>query len=434
MRWVWNAVSVLAAVLGLALWVLLPLAGALLLFTVLALWLWLSRAGKLAAAATQVGVSSLPGRWGGASVVVIGIGGVVAVLVSMLAMAAGFRATLNASGSDDTAIVLRGGSQTEVNSVITRNQAVLLETLDGVARAADGRALVSPEMSQVVYLPSRADGSEANVQLRGVGPRAWDIRSNVRIIEGRAFQPGLRELIVGKGVAGQYLGVAVGDTLRLRNQDWTVVGVFASGDALESELWTDIDTLSSFYRRTAYQSVVVRLDGADGLARFKAALADDPRLRLDAESTRRYFGRQAGNMSNVIQMLGTVVGAIMAVGAAFGALNSMYAAIAARAREMATLRAIGFGGVPVVVAVLLETLLLALVGGVIGGALAWLVFNGYSASTMGSNFSTVVFAFDVTPELLWTGLKWALGIGLIGGLFPALRAARVPITTALRAV
>jgi len=434
MRWVWNAMSVLAAALGLALWVLLPLAGALLLLVVLALWLWLSRAGKLAAAATQVGVSSLPGRWGGASVVVIGIGGVVAVLVSMLAMAAGFRATLNASGSDDTAIVLRGGSQTEVNSVITRNQAVLLETLDGVARAANGRALVSPEMSQVIYLPSRADGSEANVQLRGVGPRAWDIRSNVRIIEGRAFQPGLRELIVGQGVVGQYRGVAVGDTLRLRNQDWTVVGVFASGDALESELWTDIDTLSSFYRRTAYQSVVVTLDGADGLARFKAALADDPRLRLDAESTRRYFGRQAGNMSNVIQMLGTVVGAIMAVGAAFGALNSMYAAIAARAREMATLRAIGFGGVPVVVAVLLETLLLALVGGVIGGALAWLVFNGYSASTMGSNFSTVVFAFDVTPELLWTGLKWALGIGLIGGLFPALRAARVPITTALRAV
>jgi len=434
MRWVWNAVSVLAAVLGLALWVLLPLAGALLLLAVLALWLWLSRAGKLAAAATQVGVSSLPGRWGGASVVVIGIGGVVAVLVSMLAMAAGFRATLNASGSDDTAIVLRGGSQTEVNSVITRNQAVLLETLDGVARAADGRALVSPEMSQVIYLPSRADGSEANVQLRGVGTRAWDIRSNVRIIEGRAFQPGLRELIVGKGVADQYRGVAVGDTLRLRNQDWTVVGVFASGDVLESELWTDIDTLSSFYRRTAYQSVVVTLDGADGLARFKAALADDPRLRLDAVSTLSYFDRQAGNMSKVIQILGTVVGAIMAVGAAFGALNSMYAAVAGRAREMATLRAIGFGGAPVVVAVLLETLLLALVGGVIGGALAWLVFNGYSASTMGSNFSTVVFAFDVTPELLWTGLKWALGIGFVGGLFPALRAARAPIAAALGAV
>jgi len=434
MRWVWNAMSVLAAALGLALWVLLPLAGALLLLVVLALWLWLSRAGKLAAAATQVGVSSLPGRWGGASVVVIGIGGVVAVLVSMLAMAAGFRATLNASGSEDTAIVLRGGAYTEVNSVITRDQAILLDNLDGALRNAQGRGLISPEMAQVIYLNSRSDGSEANVQLRGVGPLAFDIRSNVRIIEGRAFQPGLREIIVGQGVASQYQGVNVGDTLRLRNQDWSVVGMFASGDSHESELWTDIDTLSSFYRRNAYQSVVVKLDGSDGLARFKNALDADPRLKLDSETTRSYFSRQAGNMSKVINILGTVVGAIMAVGAVFGALNSMYAAVAARAREMGTLRAIGFGGLPVVVAILLETLLLALAGGLLGGALSYLVFNGYSASTMGSNFSTIVFAFDVTPALLWMGLKWALGIGLVGGLFPALRAAGVPITTALRAV
>jgi len=434
MRFVWNAVTVLAVIAGLALWMALPLMGALMLLVLILAWLWLTRTGHLASAAMQVGLSSLPQRWGAASVVVIGIGGVVAVLVSMLAMAAGFRATLNASGSEDTAIVLRGGAYTEVNSVITRNQAILLDNLDGVARSAQGRGLISPEMAQVIYLNARSDGSEANVQLRGVGPLAFEIRDKVRIIEGRTFQPGLREIIVGQGVARQYQGVNVGDTLRLRNQDWSVVGMFASGDTQESELWTDIDTLSSFYRRNAYQSVVVKLDGSDGLTRFKTALDADPRLKLDSETTRSYFSRQAGNMSTVINILGTVVGAIMAVGAVFGALNSMYAAVAARAREMGTLRAIGFGGLPVAVAILLETLLLALAGGLLGGALSYLVFNGYSASTMGSNFSTIVFAFDVNLALLWSGLKWALGIGLVGGLFPALRAAHMPITNALRAV
>jgi len=434
MRFVWNALTGLALMAGLALWMALPLMGALMLLVLILAWLWLTRSGHLARAAMQVGLSSLPRRWGAASVVVIGIGGVVAVLVSMLAMAAGFRATLNASGSEDTAIVLRGGAYTEVNSVITRDQAILLDNLDGVARNAQGRGLISPEMAQVIYLNARADGSEANVQLRGVGPLAFEIRDKVRIIEGRTFQPGLREIIVGQGVVSQYRNVNVGDTLRLRNQDWTIVGMFASADSHESELWTDIDTLSSFYRRNAYQSVVVKLDGADALARFQSALDNDPRLKLDSETTRSYFGRQAGNMSTVINILGTVVGAIMAVGAVFGALNSMYAAVAARAREMGTLRAIGFGGLPVVVAILLETLLLALAGGLLGGALAYLVFNGYSASTMGSNFSTIVFAFDVNLVLLWTGLKWALGIGLVGGLFPALRASRVPITAALRAL
>jgi len=412
----------------------LPVPRLVIMALALLAWLWLTRNGRQAWAALRVGISSLPQRWGAASVVVIGIGGVVAVLVSMLAMAAGFQATLNASGSDDTAIVLRGGAYTEVNSIISRDQAILLDTLDGVARNAQGRGLISPEMAQVIYLNARSDGSESNVQLRGVGPLAFDIRSNVRIVEGRAFQPGLREIIVGQGVASQYRGVNVGDTLRLRNQDWTIVGKFTSGDTLESELWTDIDTLSSFYRRNAYQSVVVKLDGADGLARLNTALAADPRLKLEADSTRAYFTRQAGNMATVIQILGTVVGAIMAVGAIFGALNSMYAAVAARAREMGTLRAIGFGGRPVLVAVLLETLLLALIGGLIGGGLSYLVFNGYSASTMGNNFSTIVFAFDVTPHLLWFGLQWALVIGFIGGLFPAWRAARMPITNALRAL
>lgn len=428
----WNALTLLALLAALAVWVVLPWQGVLLLAVPAALWLRYSRQGRLALAAAGVGIASLPQRWGAASVIVVGIAGVVAVLVAMLAMAAGFRSTLGASGSDEAAIILRGGSQVEINSVVTREQAVLLATLPGVARNASGRPLLSGELAQVINLPTKADGTDANVQLRGVSPVAWDIRPNVQMVQGRRFQPGLREVIIGQGVAEQYRGVEVGDVLRLSNQDWTVVGLFASGDSMASELWTDIDTLSSFYRRNAYQSVTVKLQGDDALERLQQALAADPRLKLDALSTRDYFSKQASALSRLIEILGTVIGGIMAVGAVFGALNTMYAAVATRAREIATLRALGFRGLPVVVAVMLETMLLALLGGVLGGGLAWVVFNGYSVSTLSANFSQVVFAFQVTPALLWTGLKWALGIGLLGGLFPALRAARIPVTEALR--
>lgn len=426
--------TVLLLLAALALWFVLPWPAVLALVLAGGAWLRFSQQGRLAWAAAGVGVSSLPQRWGAALVIVVGIAGVVAVLVAMLAMAAGFRATLAASGSDDTAIILRGGSQVEVNSVVTREQAVLLGTLDGLARDADGRALLSPELAQVINLPSKADGTDANVQLRGVAPAAWQIRPQVHLLQGRRFQPGLREIIVGQSVAEQYQGVNVGDVLRLSNQDWTVVGLFASGDSMQSELWTDIDTLSSFYRRSAYQSVTLKLQHPDALARVQQVLKDDPRLQLDALSTQDYFSKQAGTLSTLIEILGTVIGAIMAIGAVFGALNTMYAAVATRAGEIATLRALGFRGLPVVVAVMLETILLALLGGLLGGSLAWLVFNGYSVSTMSSNFSQVMFAFQVSPGLLWTGIQWALGIGLVGGLFPALRAARIPVTEALRAV
>jgi len=434
MRFLSNLACLVALAIGLGVWIALPPVGVLALALLIALWLLLSPPGQRALAAARIGIASLPQRWGAASIIVIGIGGVVAVLVSMLAMGAGFRATLAGSGSDDTAIILRGGALVEVNSIITREQAALIAHLNGIARGEDGQALFSPELSQVIHLPSRSDGAESNVQLRGVGPMAWPLRPQLTITAGRSFQPGLRELIIGAGVASQYQGVAVGDTLRLGSQDWQVVGHFRAGDALDSELWTDFDTLSSFYRRNAYQSALVKLDGNDGLERLRAALNADLRLKLDAETTRSYFSKQSGRMGDIIQILGTLIGAVMAVGAVFGALNTMYAAIATRAREIATLRAIGFGALPVVVAVMLETLVLALAGGLMGGGLAYLVFNGYSASTMSANFSTIVFAFDVTPALLWTGLKWALGIGLIGGLFPALRAARLPIVAALRAV
>lgn len=432
-RFLVNVAGLFALLLVLIAWVALPPIGIAALVAVLLAWLLLSRSGRLALAATRIGVASLPQRWGASSVVVIGIAGVVGVLVAMLAMGEGFQATLDAAGGDDTAIVLRGGSQAESNSVISFDQVPLLASLPGIERDTEGRPLVSAELSQVVSLPAWADGNEANVQFRGIGEEAFRVRRNVRLVEGRAPGTGLREIAVGRGAQSQFRGLELDHTLMLGNQQWTVVGVFESGDAYESELWGDAQTVANAYQRPAYQSVLVRT-GADGFEAFKAAVEADPRLKLDVSTTRAYFAKQSGGLKTLLQVLGTVIGGIMAVGAVFGALNTMYAAIATRAREIATLRAIGFRGLPVVTAVMLETLLLALVGGLVGGVVTWLVFNNYSVSTLGQNFSQVVFQFRVTPALLWTGLKWALGMGLVGGLFPALRAARLPIVTALREV
>lgn len=428
-----NLGVLLALVAGLVGWVMLPWQGVVAATVLLAAWLVLTRRGRQALAVAGVGIASLAQRWAASGVIVVGIAGVVAVLVAMLAMAAGFEATLNRTGSEDTAIILRGGSMAETNSVITRDQLPLVRELPGIARGEDGRPLASAELSQVVNLPTRGDGTDANAQLRGVGAAAWLLRPQVQIVQGRRFEPGRRELIVGEGALRQYRGLELGSTVELANQPWTVVGIFASGDSHESELWADAEVLGSTYQRSAFQSVTVKLDAADGMERLGAALAADPRLKLDVSTTRHYYNKQSEGLSKLIEILGVVVGSIMAVGAVFGALNTMYAAVATRAREIATLRALGFRGLPVVVAVMLETMLLALVGGVLGAALAWLVFNGYSASTLSGNFTQVMFQFQVTPELLWTGVRWALGIGLVGGLFPALRAARLPVTVALRA-
>lgn len=432
-RYLANAGIGLALVAGLAVWTMLSWPVVLGLAVLVALWMVSTRSGRLAVAAAKVGIAGLPQRLDASSVVVVGIAGVVGVLVAMLAMAEGFKTTLASTGGTDTAIILRGGSQAETNSVITRDQVPLIRSLDGIARGPDGQPLVSPELSQVVNLQSRADGSDTNVQFRGVGPAAWALRPKLKIVEGRRFNPGLRELVVGRGAQRQFRGLEVGRQLRLANQMWTVVGVFSSNDSHDSELWADVDVLGPAYQRQAYQSVTVKLDGKTGFKRLKAALAADPRLKLDVSTTRDYYARQSEGLSRLINALGTVIGTIMALGAVFGALNSMYAAVSGRAREIATLRALGFRGLPVVTAVMLETMLLALVGGTIGAFVAWALFNGYSVSTLGNNFSQVVFQFRVSPPLLWTGLKWALGIGLVGGLFPALRAARMDVTEALRA-
>jgi putative ABC transport system permease protein len=432
-KWLVSSGILLALVAGIIGWIMLPWPGVLAVAVLVGTWLALTRAGRLALAAARIGIAGLPQRWGASMVIVIGIAGVVAVLVAMLAMGEGFKATLDRTGGDDSAIILRGGSQAETNSVITRDQVPLISSLPGIARGADGKPLASPELSQVVNLPSRSDGTDANVQFRGVGPAAWALRSDLKMVEGRRFTPGLRELVAGRGAQQQFTGLDIGRQLKLGNQVWTVVGIFAAGDSHDSELWADADVLGPAYQRQAFQSVTVKLDGKTGFKQLKAALAADPRLKLDVQTTRDYYSKQSEQLNKLIRILGIVIGSIMAIGAVFGALNTMYAAVAGRAREIATMRALGFRGLPVVTAVMLETMLLALLGGLLGAGIAWLVFNGYTVSTLGSNFSQVVFQFKVSPELLWTGLKWALGIGLVGGLFPALRAARLPVTEALRA-
>ena len=398
-----------------------------------AVWLAATHAGRRTSAITAAGMTTLPQRLGGASVVVVGIAGVVGVLVALLAMGKGFESTLHATGSDDTAIVLRAGSLTEVNSVLDQNSVTLVSDEPQVMRDAQGQPIASPELLMAVSLTRRSNGLAANAALRGVGPEVWALRRNVRIIAGRRFRTGLRELIVGKDAAREFAHTSIGSTLEIGGQPWKVVGEFDSGDAHDSELWADTNVVATaFHRGSDVSSVTVRLKSPKQFEAFKAALASDPRLKVEARTTRAYYAGQAKGLTRLIRILGSIVAGIMGVGAVAGALNSMYAAVSARTREIATLRALGFRGGPVVASVMIETMLLALVGGVAGAGAAWLLFNNYTASTMGANFSEVVFQFRVTPQLLGSGLRWALVIGLLGGLFPALRAARMPVTDGLR--
>ncbi|MFT4179817.1 MAG: ABC transporter permease [Thermomonas sp.] len=413
-------------------WIALPwpaLLGAAVLF---ALWMMLTRSGRQATSVTQVGISTLAQRIGASSVVVVGIAGVVGVLVALLAMSEGYRHTVNSSGSEDVAIVLRGGSSAELTSVLSREQITAIERAPQVARDAQGKPLASPELVVAANLP-RHDGEEGSATLRGVGEMAFAVRPQLKLVDGRRFEPGRRELVVGTGAQRQFSGLTVGKQVRLGNQPWTVVGVFDSPGSTASEIWADADVVATTYRRGSSRAAVyAKLNSAKDFNAFKATLATDPRLQVEADTTLGYFGKQSEQLTNILRIIGIVVGSIMAIGAIFGALNTMFATVAARAREIATLRAIGFRGMPVVIAVMLETMLLALLGGALGGLIAWLVFNGYSASTIAGGVSSMSFQFKVGPALLWEGLKWALAIGFIGGLFPALRAASLPVTDALR--
>jgi len=388
---------------------------------------------KQVLAVTQLGLRSIPERLGPSLVIVVGLAGVVAVFTALLAMAAGFQSTLEAAGRADVALVLRGGSQAELNSGLTREQATIIKQAPGVAAGADGQPLASAEVMVIAELMKTGENSGSNITVRGVEPAAFALRPKLKIVEGRRFRPGLKELIVGRGVTQQYQGAGLGKTLRMRGSDWTVVGVFESGDANESELWADAEVAQSAFNRQGFSSVRLQLADPRGLQAVKDALTADPRVNVDVESEQSYFSGQTKNFRQTIGALAGVVTFIMALGATFAALNTMYAAVGTRSREIATLRAIGFGGFPVVLSIMIESLVLALVGGLLGAALAFLLFNNMAVSTLGSNFTQVLFRFAVTPALVADGLIIAVAIGMLGGLLPALRAARQPVTTALRA-
>jgi len=386
------------------------------------------------AVVTALNIRTMTQRVAPSVVAIVGVTGVVAVFVAVLSMAEGFRATMANTGSADTVMVMRSGADSEMTSILTRDDARVIGDAPGIRRTAEG-PVVSAELFVIVDLPKRSTNTTANVPLRGVQSQAYLVRDNLRIVEGRRFEPGRNELIAGRGAASQFAGLEVGRALEWAGNKWTVVGIFdAGGTVADSELWCDGGVLGPMYRRgTSFQVVRARLESAAMFDRLNQALTSDPRLNLKVVRESEYYAEQSQMIVNLITTLGTLVAGLMGIGAVFGAVNTMYSAVASRTREIATLRALGFNTSSVLVSVLGESMALAAFGGAMGGVLAYIGFNGYQTSTMNfQTFSQVAFAFAVTPRLILGGLAGALLMGLVGGFFPAIRAARLPISSALR--
>lgn len=392
---------------------------------------WLSQV----AAMTGMGLSTVLERKGSSIATIFGIAGVVLVFVAVLSIAAGFRRTMVVSGDPGIALVMRAGSDTEMMSIFGGWSVRWISDAPGIVRSDRG-PLVSGQLFVIINLPKRSSGTDANVPLRGVDAKAFDVMESIRIVAGRRFQPGRGEVIVGAGAARAFAGLDLGSMLQVGRHQWRVVGVFeADGGLPESEIWTDAIVLQGAYERgNSYQSVLARLETPDAFDAFRAALEADPRLSVKVMRQTDYFIEQSATVFRVITGLGVIIAVLMAVGATFGALNTMYTAVSSRTREIATFRALGFGGGAVIISVLAESMCLALIGGGIGAALGFMVFDEFQASTMNwQSFSQVAFELDVTPRLLIGGMAGSLVIGLVGGIFPAFRAARVPIAMALRA-
>ena len=386
-------------------------------------------------AVVAMDLRSLPARWGVAAVVVVCMAGVTAVMVSMLAMAEGFQRTYATSGRPDRIVVIGSGENFEGSSSIARDQAPVLLDTPGLRRLADGTPAASLERYAVSALAMRS-GADGNVVVRGVGPRVLDVRPEVRLVAGRWFEPGLRELVVGRGAADQFAGLEPGATVTLSDVAWTVTGVFAAGgSALESEAWGDAEVVMTAFSLTSYSSMTALLESPASFERCRDAIAGNPRLQHAAQRETDYFAGQTGILGRGMRAIGWLVGSIMGLGALFAAVNTMYASVESRSVEIGTLRALGFPGVPIVVSVLIESVALCLVGAAIGGAGAWLAFNGHVISTVnGASFTQVAFAFAVTPALLLQGGVLACVVGVAGGLPPAVRAVRMPLVEALRAL
>jgi putative ABC transport system permease protein len=391
---------------------------------------WLSQI----VAVTGVTLRSIPQRLGSSIVAIIGIGGVVIVFTAVLSIADGFQAAMKGTGDPQTVIVLRSGSDTEMTSGISGEEARLISEAPAIEKGPDGPH-ASPELFVIVGHPLKRSGTDANVPLRGLTPIALKVRPQLKIIEGRMFTPGTNEIVVGRAASRQFSGLSIGTSVRWGESSWQVVGIFdAGGSVAESEIWCDAKVLQPAYRRgNSYQSVIARLESADSFQTFKDALTTNPRLSVTVIREPDYYAQQSQVLQTIVRSIGFGIAGLMGLGAVFGAINTMYSAVANRTREIATLRALGFGSSPVVVSVMVEAILLSLAGGLIGGLLAWAAFDGYQTATMNfQSFSQVAFAFKVSPWLLARGMFFALVMGLVGGLFPAIRAARLPVVTALR--
>lgn len=373
-------------------------------------------------------------RWLSALVAIFGIAGTVGVFVAMLSLARGFKETLVSSGSSGNAIILRKGAVTELSGSVPLDQVKVIEDEPTIARSENG-PLVTREVVVVAAFPLISTGTDANVQVRGVSPKAMEVRPNIKIVQGRFFQPGLAELVVGRNVNKTYRGLSLGDSVRFGGGTWKVVGVFdAGGSAFDSEVWCDAPVLNQVYHRpeSVFQSVTVHLTSPAALQQFKDAVSSDPRVNVDVSSEREYYDKQSTVLTSVIQVLGGLIAIIMGIGAVFGALNTMYSAVAERSREIASMRAIGFGGPSVVASFTIEALLIAAAGGALG-CLAVLPINGMTTGALNfQTFSHLAFAFKITPDLLLFGMIFALIMGVAGGLPPAIRAARRPVAAALR--
>ena len=391
---------------------------------------WFSQVG----AVIKFGLMSIPQRRGSVAATVFGVAGVVLVFVGVLSIATGFRRAMTASGSPDAAIILRSGADTEMVSGLSRDDTRVIADAPGLARDAHG-PLSSAELFVIVNIPKRSTGTDANVPLRGVEAAAVAVRDNLKITQGRMFEWGKNEVIVGAGAAREFEGLEVGGTVKVGSARWPVVGLFtANGGVAESEIWTDARVLQDTYHRgDSFQSVYARLASPEAFKQFKDALTSNPQLNVKVQRQSEHYAEQSTALTTLITTLGFLIAALMAIGAVFGALNTMYSAVATRTREIATFRALGFGRGAILISMMIESLLVALVGGAIGGAVAVIAFNNFHSATMNwQSFSQVTFAFAVTPHLLGQGIAWATGIGLFGGFFPALRAARIPIAAALR--
>jgi putative ABC transport system permease protein len=384
-------------------------------------------------AVTAINVKSISQRFWLSLSTVVAIALVVVVLLAFLAMGNGFRFAIASAGSDDVAVILRGGSQAEIYSLVTRDQLRLIQEGPGIAQDEDGKPIVSPELYLSVEGIKRSTQAKANLPLRGTGQAGVAVRKGIHIIEGRMFHPGANEIVVGKALSNEFQGFEVGKTVTFRDSRWTVVGIFgAGGSVFESEIWGDLPVVQSLFKRNnIFQTIRVRLQDPSKLDQLASYVESDPRLKLDVKSEAQYFAEEASRTSDFVQKLGWPLAIAMAVGALAGALNTIYSSVSARSVEIATLRAIGFSGLSAFAGTLLESIVLAAIGGAVGAVAALLVFNGLTTSTVGTNFTQVVFSFKVSPALVGQAALLAFVVGLGGGLLPGISAARMSIVTGL---